>query len=773
MITDERMALAEGCGRAVFSVPSDIVSPANTVGQVVIRSLASTMNSFRILPPLLIGLLTALPIGGVVGKLSAGEPNADDRTPVEHVTKKPRFNTQGLGTIVYRPSDHEQPFFAKLDAEERKTGGLSGDYNLSTKDGVYVGWFGIIRNVSEDEATGRSTLFVEHKYFDGLTDSHIQAISFNGSGDFFARLRGTGHGIQHLSLVKVYGKVFKDTGGGLPRIDAVFIRNWHWGTFTFLGAHGEQRGSEEWRKLNQVNLGDIYNPYPDDIYYEKRLGKRSEDAQRRQHYHRLALDAARDAGLGTDTIFDDNDQKTAKDNPSERVDSRTFRARALRAATAVRPGVESVVGPVIDAIVKEDLVALNETLKAAAKMQAEGAAVAVLAEALKHEKERIRILAAEMLAELGFAARPTVPALIAALNDACEYVRNNAASALGNIGPEARQAVPGLLVTLGDGNSYVRSGACEALGKINAQAKYVVPALIAAMKDGDSHVRWQAVGALGEFEAAATPAATLLRETLLHDADSSVRWNTGEALAAVDPGGRISVPALIEAMKDKTPSVRRFAAKGLGRLGPKARTAAPLLVEALNDKDIGVRIAAAEALWKVDGNADAAVPVLTRELEEKGMSRLWAADALSRIGPEAKDAVPALRTMLSTCTGPWLGAAMHALGNIGPEASAAVPDLVELLDDNPNRRSTTAAVALWKINRYPHAIPILIAEAKRNDGSLPYRTVLGIGEIGPAAQELVPVLIKLLEHRELYMRKAAARALEKVDPSSMPIPVKK
>lgn len=732
------------------------------------------MNSFHILPQLLVGLLTVLPIGGLAGKLSAAEPNADDRTPVEHVTKKPRFNTQGLGTIVYSPSDREQPFYTKLNAEERKTGGLSGDYNLSTKDKVYVGWFGIVREISEDEATGRSTLVVEHKYFDGLTDSHIQAISFNGSGDFRAVLRGTGHRIRRLSLVKVYGKVSKGAGGDLPRIDTVFVRNWHWRTFTFLAAHGTQRGSEKWRKLNEVKLDDIYNPYPDDTYYEKRLGKRSKDAQRRQIFRRLALEAAKKAGLRANTLPGiGNREKPQGNKPSERIDFRTFRIRALRAATAARPGSGSVVGPLIDAIVKDDAAAVNDALKAAAKMQTEGAAVAVLAEALKHEQEGVRISAASLLAELGFASRTVVPALITALKDECKYVRYEAAMALGNIGPEAQQAVPALIATLCDKDPYGRANACEALGNINSQAKYVVPALIASMKDGDSNVRFMAVCALSEFGAAAAPAAVTLSETLLHDEDGDVRWISATALAAVDSGGRISIPALIEAMKDKNSSVRRFAAMALGGLGPKARAAIPLLLEALKDEDSGARVDAAEALWKVNRNAKAAVPVLTRVLQqEKGIATYWAANAIASIGPEAKDAVDALRNMLANAPRAWRSGAVRALGNIGPEASAAVPDLVELLGGKDGEMRAYAAGALWKINRHPRAIPTLLEELKNPSYDKPYAAVVMIGEIGPPAKEAVPDLIKTLSHRELFVRKEAARALKKVDPRSMPISAK-
>ena len=44
----------------------------------------------------------------------------------------------------------------------------------------------IVREVAENPQTKRTTLTVEHKYFDGLSDAHLMALSFNGSGDFVA-----------------------------------------------------------------------------------------------------------------------------------------------------------------------------------------------------------------------------------------------------------------------------------------------------------------------------------------------------------------------------------------------------------------------------------------------------------------------------------------------------------------------------------------------------------------------------------------------------------
>ena len=190
---------------------------------------------------------------------------------VEHVTAKPVKGNGTLGTSGYSRSKAEEPWFQRLTARERVTGGMMSDYELSTKDGVFVGWFGVVRKMTEEK--GQTTLLVEHKCFDGATDTHILALDFNGGGDFVVRLPGVGHKIERLSLVKVYG-VAKVTNGLAPELKAEFVRNWHWGTFTFIMAAGTQHGSDAWRKLNTVELDRIYDPYPDDAYYERRLGKR-------------------------------------------------------------------------------------------------------------------------------------------------------------------------------------------------------------------------------------------------------------------------------------------------------------------------------------------------------------------------------------------------------------------------------------------------------------------------------------------------------------------
>jgi len=195
-------------------------------------------------------------------------------TPVEHAEALPKPPAGTLGTGSYRPSEKETPFFSKLAAGEQRTGSLFDDYSITGKKGTYIGWFGIVRSIEESQAANETRLLIEHKYFDGLTDTHIMALSFNGGGDFTAVLSGTGLGIQNLSLVKVYGAVQNETNT-TPDIKAEYVRHWDWGKFTFLMAYGKQKGNSKWKELNK-SKDRIYDPFPDQKYYEDRLGKRTQ-----------------------------------------------------------------------------------------------------------------------------------------------------------------------------------------------------------------------------------------------------------------------------------------------------------------------------------------------------------------------------------------------------------------------------------------------------------------------------------------------------------------
>jgi len=79
-------------------------------------------------------------------------------------------------------------------------------------------------------------------------------------------------------------------------------------------------------------------------------------------------------------------------------------------------------------------------------------------------------------------------------------------------------------------------------------------------------------------ESVAADAVPALREAL-NDRSPNVRQSAAIALGNIGQLSRPAVPDLIEALKGKT----IFAAYGLGRIGPASSSAIPALLDALQD----------------------------------------------------------------------------------------------------------------------------------------------------------------------------------------------
>jgi HEAT repeat protein len=180
----------------------------------------------------------------------------------------------------------------------------------------------------------------------------------------------------------------------------------------------------------------------------------------------------------------------------------------------------------------------------------------------------------------------------------------------------------------------------------------LVPILISLLKDPDRDVRMRVVTALGNFGAQARQALPVLRAALKEaaskDSDESVRGHALRAVLQVGPEPASDIPALINALQSELEIVRFHAAATLGDLGRSARAAVPALIHAASwDEDAAVRVVAAVALWKIDQNGPLAVSTLVKALDGDNELVCWiAADNLREMGPEAAEAIPALRRAL-------------------------------------------------------------------------------------------------------------------------------
>jgi HEAT repeat protein len=180
----------------------------------------------------------------------------------------------------------------------------------------------------------------------------------------------------------------------------------------------------------------------------------------------------------------------------------------------------------------------------------------------------------------------------------------------------------------------------------------LVPVLISLLKDPDQAVRVRVLTALGNLGGQVHLVMPVLRaalkEAALTDDDEAVRTQAAHALLQAGPEPDSEVAGLTDSLRSELEVMRFHAAVALGNLGRAAQPAEPALIHtALWDEDAAVRVEAAVALWKIDRKGPLVIPVLADALENDNELICWmAADYLGQIGPEAQEAVPALRGAL-------------------------------------------------------------------------------------------------------------------------------
>jgi HEAT repeat protein len=151
----------------------------------------------------------------------------------------------------------------------------------------------------------------------------------------------------------------------------------------------------------------------------------------------------------------------------------------------------------------------------------------------------------------------------------------------------------------------------------------------------------------------------------------------------------------------------------------------------------------------LDGKSPRDLVAALRSDDPKARDAAWT--AFYRLGPKAKkDAVPFLISALDDPKTEVQKAAVELLGTIGPEAAAAAPKLASKLGDNwflynthPVGQGHSAAWTLGAIGA--PAVPPLIDALESNSSMVRRRAASTLGEIGPAAKDAVPALVRLIK----------------------------
>lgn len=384
-------------------------------------------------------------------------------------------------------------------------------------------------------------------------------------------------------------------------------------------------------------------------------------------------------------------------------------------------------------------------------------ALAELTPLLKGDQAYPRLLAATAVLRIDPTRKDALPVLKAGLADGSLPVRLAALDATTQLGPVAADLTADLAKALADEDLNVARRAAEALGAIGPAAAAAVPALAATiMKHPDTkpyqreifidkpeYLTQRCRDALRRIGLDAKPAVSALVAivTACDDPDAA------DLLSLLDPSRPEGIKALKAALASPYDNFRETALRAIGRLGATAKDVVPELVERL-PQETNLTSPVKEALIRL---GPVAVPKLVEALANPA-ARLAALHVLGRIGPAAKDAVPA---MLKAADGEFAIEGLVALAGLGESAG---PALVEAAKEPARAVAALRALATLKGRAASVVKPLadLLKDAAFGEKAELLRT---LAALGPAAKSAAPAVAERLADGSQEIQAAAGLAL--------------
>jgi HEAT repeat protein len=362
-------------------------------------------------------------------------------------------------------------------------------------------------------------------------------------------------------------------------------------------------------------------------------------------------------------------------------------------------------------------------------------------------------------------AAVAVPDLIEALHDNNYSIRTAAALALGYIGSGADAAAPELINSLNDPAST--NGTCLASGGVFNLRLACLAGLIATGKnsrdagvvfrkllsDPELKVRKLAAAGLGETLVDKEPSVEALVKAL-GDSDAEVRASVIGALGQIGAASACAVPQLLQELEIQKRAYEvqhvgdpfadgslRNVCESLEKIGPAAHVAVPFLIVCATNADSMISFYGARALWAVEPHNALTIPCLIDKLK-------WTPGAEDNFEEERKNAqFAALRTLIK----------------IGPEARAGCALVKQCASSDKAESRMAAVVAAWRLDGNEPRPFELLENSYRTNG-FPHAAILDvIGDLGPAARDLLSTVHDATRDTDEYIRQKAWQTLRRVE----------
>lgn len=250
-----------------------------------------------------------------------------------------------------------------------------------------------------------------------------------------------------------------------------------------------------------------------------------------------------------------------------------------------------------------------------------------------------------------------------------------AINAVGYMGQDGAAAAPALKRAIKDKDTTARGVAAWSIGRLGLPASEVLPLLLEVCADPHHNLRMYAVNSLGEVGSAeGTPCIV----KALHDEWQPLSNAACDALAKMKTVDERALKEMVPMLHDPNPS---RAYKAFLKIGSKS---APVLIVALKDPDYNVRANAAKILGEIGPEAAIAIPALSHVLETDDAAYV-SAEASRALGKMGKAAVqPLMRSLTNArkCYRPFVA---EALGKIGPDAAEAIPAIRQAMAEEQDK----------------------------------------------------------------------------------------
>lgn len=412
------------------------------------------------------------------------------------------------------------------------------------------------------------------------------------------------------------------------------------------------------------------------------------------------------------------------------------RKKAAWVLKELGPVAQPVVPELIVALEDEDTVAAYAAMALGAVGPEARSAVPALFESLRFGNGP----AAEALAQIA----PDDPALVPALIEALQTENSgsgwqswppqiHAAKALKKLGTRARAAIPALRKALSatqpsTGAARVDSYAAEALKKIACDDPAVIAGANKTISDIASAHRKQTTD-LQQLIQIANNATSADKRRTLGEIGMAVGAARFEGRPVSDQVIREQILPLFAKFLDTSESGDWISVgNGLIALGPFAAPLVPKMLELLEKDDTHARISLVVPLQSIARGDPRTLPLLIRLLDDWSSDlRASACRSLRYFGPEAREAIPALRRRLT--------------------------------DRSPSTRLFAAEV-LWRIAQEPPSVQLLQEAIRADEDYAPFLVLETLSEQKRQTKETLALIRELEQHWNPEVR-AKAQALLK------------